>query len=140
MRLGDQVERQAGVDHWTKCEARDEVEVGRSVPGDGPAYLARLGEPRSPDLAEAELVGFDTTDRMLDGLNALWLRLTRRNFPIVTANHLVHLELARSGVAIGVFPESVAAKDPVLVPADGVLAGLPVSAEPRRLWRARSSA
>ena len=72
------------------------------------AYLDRIGWPRSPaDLSRADFIGFDTTDRMLRGLNDLGLSLTRHNFPVLTGSHLVHWELVKAGIGIGVVPESL---------------------------------
>lgn len=77
------------------------------------SYLDRIGNPTTPaDLARADFIGFDTTDLMLVGLNKLGLSLTRRNFPVLTANHLVHWELVKQGVGIGVFPEAVGGPEP----------------------------
>lgn len=76
-------------------------------------YLAGLGDPKTADaLSQADFIGFDTTGAMLDGLNRLGLSLTRKNFPVLTANHLVHWELAKAGVGIGIVPESVGDAEP----------------------------
>ncbi|MCW5699613.1 MAG: LysR family transcriptional regulator [Rhodospirillales bacterium] len=53
-------------------------------------YLARIGDLRSPeDLSEAEFLGFEDNQIFLDGLNALGLNLTARNFPVLFGNKLV---------------------------------------------------
>lgn len=76
-------------------------------------YLDRLGNPATPeDLSRADFIGFDTTGTMIEGLNRLGLSLTRNNFPVLTTNHLVHWELVKQGVGIGVFPEAIAASEP----------------------------
>ncbi len=72
------------------------------------SYLARIGAPRTAaELSQADFIGFDATDTMIRGLNALGLSLTRRNFPVLTASHLVQWELVKAGIGIGVVPESV---------------------------------
>jgi DNA-binding transcriptional LysR family regulator len=78
-----------------------------------PAYLQRLGRVRSAkDLARAELFAFDRTNTMIDGLRALGLELTRRQFPIVTENHLVQWELCKQGLGICIMIEEIGDAEP----------------------------
>lgn len=78
-----------------------------------PAYLHSIGTPKTQsDLSRADFIGFDETDLMVKGLNALGLSLTAANFPILTANHLVHWEMVKHGIGIGVVPISVGSVEP----------------------------
>ena len=78
-----------------------------------PAYLHSIGTPQNPtDLSRADFVGFDDTDMMIKGLNALGLSLTPANFPVKTENHLVHWEMVKNGVGIGIVPISVGSVEP----------------------------
>lgn len=71
-------------------------------------YLESLGNPTSPkEFARAEFIGFDRSDRLIDGLNQVGFELTSHNFPIITENHLVHWELVKKGVGIGIMPEHI---------------------------------
>jgi len=80
-----------------------------------PEYLALIGNPVIPaDLSRAEIIGFDDTDVMVNGLNKLGLSLTRANFPVQTTNHLVQWEMIRQGIGIGVVPEWLGDNDPRL--------------------------
>ncbi len=80
-----------------------------------PEYLALIGNPVTPaDLSRAEIIGFDDTDVMVNGLNNLGLSLTRANFPVQTTNHLVQWEMIRQGIGIGVVPEWLGDNDPRL--------------------------
>ncbi len=80
-----------------------------------PACLERIGEPKTPaDLSAAEFIGFDPVETFLNGLNALGLNLTRKNICVVTANHLVHWELVKQGVAIGIVPDFVGDREPLV--------------------------
>lgn len=66
-----------------------------------PAYLARLGHPRSiADLSGADFLAFDRTERMIEHLSRMGVKLTTKNFPIVSENHLVQWELAKAGAGI----------------------------------------
>ncbi len=88
-----------------------------------PAYLAALGPvTRVEDLARADFIGFDNVETYRAGLAARGVALTLRNFPVVTASHLVHWEMAKQGLGIGAFPEAIAAREPGLAP---VLPSLP---------------
>jgi len=78
-----------------------------------PEYLKRLGRISSAkDLSKAELFAFDRTDLMIDGLKALGVEVTRRQFPIVTSNHLVQWELCKHGVGICIVMEEVGDAEP----------------------------
>jgi DNA-binding transcriptional LysR family regulator len=78
-----------------------------------PAYLERLGDPTTPEeLSSAEIIGFDRTDALMDGLNALGLSLTAANFPIVTENQLVQWELVKQGTGIGIMMEEIGEPEP----------------------------
>jgi DNA-binding transcriptional LysR family regulator len=78
-----------------------------------PAYLERLGRVSSPkDLARAELFAFDRSDVMIDGLRALGLDVSRKQFPIVTSNHLVQWELCKEGVGICIVMEEIGDAEP----------------------------
>jgi DNA-binding transcriptional LysR family regulator len=78
-----------------------------------PGYLKRLGGLKSPkDLPKAELFAFDRTALMIDGLRALGVEVTREQFPIVTANHLVQWELCKHGVGICIVMEEVGDAEP----------------------------
>ena len=45
-------------------------------------------------------------------LNDLGLSLTKQNFTVMTANHLVQWELLKAGVGIGVIPEGLGDAEP----------------------------
>ncbi len=80
-----------------------------------PGYLDRIGHPSTPtDLDRADFIAFDTTPMLMEGLNTLGLRLTRANFPVMTANHLVQWRLAKAGAGIAVFPEAIGDAEPGL--------------------------
>jgi len=69
-------------------------------------YLERMGKPRSPgDLSQADFIGFDESSLLIDAYATLGLKLTAKNFPIITASHVVHWELVKSGAGIGVMPD-----------------------------------
>jgi DNA-binding transcriptional LysR family regulator len=69
-------------------------------------YLARIGNPQTPEeLNQADFIAFNSSSELRDGLNALGLSLTPKNFPIMTSSHIVHWELVKHGAGIGVIPE-----------------------------------
>ncbi len=64
-------------------------------------YLASLGDPLTPEaLSKASFIAFEYNDQMLDMLNAMGLKLTGRNFPLVSGSQLVQWEMARRGMGI----------------------------------------
>lgn len=81
-----------------------------------PEYLASVGNPKTAaDAARATFVGFDETDRYLNGLNASGLGLTQANIRALSASHLVHWALVRAGVGIGIVPDVIGDADPTVV-------------------------
>lgn len=81
-----------------------------------PAYLQQLGNPASPaDFNDADFLGFDRSDRLMDAYNELGFSLTRRNFPVATEHHLVQWEMVKHGVGIGIMPEHVGDVEPAVV-------------------------
>ncbi|WP_270933409.1 LysR family transcriptional regulator [Falsiroseomonas oryzae] len=100
-------------------ESRDADLIVRKVADDHarpyatPECLHRLGRPsRWTDLTEAPFVGFDRTELIIEGLRALGLHLTARNFPVHADSHLVHWALVRQGLGIGLITESVGDAEP----------------------------
>ncbi len=80
-----------------------------------PDYIKRIGNPGTPRaLDDAQFIGFDRSNRFIDGLNALGFALSLENFPIVTENHLVHWKLVKQGVAIGVMPDHIGDAEPLV--------------------------
>jgi DNA-binding transcriptional LysR family regulator len=78
-----------------------------------PAYLHSIGNPKTlTDLGNADFIGFDNSDVMIKGLHAIGLDVGPANFPVRTANHLVHWELVKQGVGVGVVPISVGSNEP----------------------------
>ena len=82
-----------------------------------PAYLDRIGHPRSfAGCSQADFIGFDNNQPLLDGLNAKGFTLTAGNFPVLTASHLVHWELVKHGVGIGIMPLRIGDAEPSVTP------------------------
>ena len=82
-----------------------------------PAYLDRIGHPRSfAECSQADFIGFDNNQPLLDGLNAKGFTLTTGNFPVLTASHLVHWELVKQGVGIGIMPLRIGDSEPSVTP------------------------
>ena len=78
-----------------------------------PSYLEKIGNPTmAEDLSEAEFINFDRTNALVKGLNMLGLKLTAKNFPLITSNQLVQWELAKQGTAICIMMEEIAESEP----------------------------
>ncbi|MFQ5624080.1 MAG: LysR substrate-binding domain-containing protein, partial [Paracoccaceae bacterium] len=78
-----------------------------------PRYLERIGNPTLPyDLRNADFISIDSTGAFLDGLNALGLNLTERNFPILTENYLVMWEMVKQGLGIGILDGHIGDAEP----------------------------
>lgn len=92
-------------------------------------YLARIGGIDSAaDLAKAELFAFDRTELMIDHMGARGVKLERRQFPIVTDNHLVQWELCKQGAGICFMMEEIGDREPL------VRRVLPEKALPIPMW------
>lgn len=95
--------------------------IGRKVK-DGAArlyaahsYLARTGELDTPEkLSKAEFFGFEDNEPYLEGLNALGLAVTRKNFPFRSANHLVQWEMVKQGAGVGVMLDQAGDAEPLV--------------------------
>ena len=78
-------------------------------------YLKRIGMPKSAaDLERADFIDFDDTGMLLNGLNALGLKLSKSNFPIRTKNHIVQWKMVKQGLGIGIFPEDIGDAEPLV--------------------------
>jgi len=74
-----------------------------------PAYLNKVGRPKlAEDLSGLDFVGFEDNDVLLNGLNALGLRLTRANFPLIADSGLVAWEMVKQGLGVGVMMRELA--------------------------------
>ena len=92
-----------------------------------PGYLETLGNPTTPaELSRGEFIGFDHTDMLMNGLNALGLSLTPDNFPWVTANQHVQWALVTQGSGIGIMMEEVGDAEPRVTRALPDLPAFPV--------------
>lgn len=86
------------------------------------SYLHRLGNPTAPeDLADADFLGIDRTNTLVDVLGAMGIAVTLRNFPVITENHLVLWELVKHGLGIGFMAEEIGDAEPLV---ERVLPGL----------------
>ncbi|PCH72809.1 MAG: LysR family transcriptional regulator [Rhodobacteraceae bacterium] len=78
-----------------------------------PSYLGRVGRPVDmADMARLDFIGFEEGDDLLNGLNAMGLNLTRRNFPIVADNGVVAWEMTKQGLGVGVMTREIAELTP----------------------------
>jgi DNA-binding transcriptional LysR family regulator len=78
-----------------------------------PDYLASLGDPKRPEaLSGAMFFGFDRSELMIEGLRAIGIEVTAKNFPIITDNHLVQWELAKRGLGICIVMDEVGDAEP----------------------------
>ena len=92
-----------------------------------PEYLSKIGDPTTPEaLSEANFLGFDRSDVMIKGLNALGLSLTQESFPVITGNQLVQWELAKRGVGIAIMMEAIGDAEPLVTRALPELPPFPV--------------
>lgn len=87
---------------------KDEALIARRIRMDtgglyaSPAWIARHGPIQSPaDLAGAEVLAFDRTLTLIDGLRAFGVHLQPHQFPIMSTSHLVQWALCRAGLGIG---------------------------------------
>lgn len=79
-----------------------------------PSYLERIGNPRTPEelAARGHVTGFDESDTLKKGLQALGLPFGDESFPVRTENHLVQWELAKQGVGMCMMMEEVGDREP----------------------------
>lgn len=72
------------------------------------AYIKKLGHPKSgEDLSDADFVGFTDNKPYIDGLQQAGVSVSAANFPLSTESHLLHWELVKQGIAIGIMPDYI---------------------------------
>ena len=73
-----------------------------------PSYLQSINNPTSPaDLQRANFISFDNTGMLMNGLNEKGMNLTKKNFAHLSENYLVHWELVKQSLGIGIMPEDI---------------------------------
>ena len=81
-----------------------------------PRYLDRLGRPKSiEELQVLDFVGFDrNTDRFRELLAEQDVHISENNFSVFCENSLVHWELTKQGVGIGVTQKEIGDAEPLV--------------------------
>jgi DNA-binding transcriptional LysR family regulator len=78
-------------------------------------YLNRLGIPKTlDDLKNAEFVTIGDVDTFMNGLKQFGVELTEKNFPVQTGSHIVHWELVKQGLGIGIVPMDIGDAEPLV--------------------------
>ncbi|MBV1903876.1 MAG: LysR family transcriptional regulator [Marinosulfonomonas sp.] len=76
-------------------------------------YLETLGYPEYPEgFANADFIGFDRSEQLIEALKLFGLSLTQRNFPIVSTSHLIQWEHVKQGAGIGIMSQDIGDKEP----------------------------
>jgi DNA-binding transcriptional LysR family regulator len=82
-----------------------------------PEYLKSIGMPTTmAGLNQADFISFDNTGRLQKALNDLGLNLSKKNFPLISENYIVHWELVKQGLGIGVMPIDIGEAEPLVQP------------------------
>jgi DNA-binding transcriptional LysR family regulator len=82
-----------------------------------PEYLKSIGMPTTmAGLNQADFISFDNTGRLQKALNDLGLNLSKKNFPLISENYIVHWELVKQGLGIGVMPIDIGDAEPLVQP------------------------
>jgi DNA-binding transcriptional LysR family regulator len=78
-------------------------------------------------LAHADYVGYgDNSSAYLAVLEQIGIKLGTENFPYKTESHLAHWSLVKEGAAIGVMPDFVGDKEPLVQRVSDKLPPLPM--------------
>ena len=79
------------------------------------SYLRKIGNPTSPEeFGDADFLGIDRRNLLVETLNDRGFTLTLRNFPVITEHHLVGWELVKHGLGIGFMTEEVGDAEPMV--------------------------
>lgn len=79
------------------------------------SYLRQIGNPTSPeDFSDADFLGINRRNLLIETLNERGFTLTLRNFPVITEHHLVGWELVKHGLGIGFMTEEVGDAEPMV--------------------------
>lgn len=79
------------------------------------SYLRQIGNPTLPeDFGDAEFLGIERRNLIIEALNERGFALTLRNFPVITEHHLVQWELVKNGLGIGFMTEDVGDAEPMV--------------------------
>lgn len=78
-------------------------------------YLKRVGVPTTiDDLKSAEFVTIGNVEAFMNGLKQFGVELTEKNFPVQTGSHIVHWELVKQGLGIGIAPLDIGEAEPLV--------------------------
>ena len=79
------------------------------------SYLDRIGIPKTiDDLKQADFITIGDVDSFISGLKQFGLELTSDNFPVLSGSHIVHWELVKQGLGIGVVPIDIGEAEPLV--------------------------
>lgn len=91
------------------------------------SWVARNGAPDSAvELASADLLGFEPTERFAEHLNRMGIPITPDSFRIVSENGVVIWELVRRGLGVGAMLSEIAERTPGIIRLLPSLPGTPV--------------
>ncbi|NQZ30848.1 MAG: LysR family transcriptional regulator [Oceanospirillaceae bacterium] len=78
-----------------------------------PSYLKSINKiTQAEDLAHANFISFDSSGMLLKGLREMGLNLNPENFSYLSENFLVHWELVKQGLGIGIMPQDIGDLEP----------------------------
>ncbi|WP_027855891.1 LysR family transcriptional regulator [Marinobacterium jannaschii] len=90
-----------------------DIEVGLYASTD---YLSAIGHPTTlAAFNRADYICFGENERLIEAMRHFGLELSRQNFPLITESHLVHWELVKQGLAIGIMPADIGDREPGVV-------------------------
>lgn len=79
------------------------------------AYIQRRGRPETlHDFLQHDIVGYDQSPLILQGMAAIGVKATAEDFPVRTDNQTAYWELVRAGAGIGFTQTMVGRRDPLV--------------------------
>lgn len=81
-----------------------------------PEYLKRHNAGKEvAALAQCAFIGFENNAPLIQEFKARGLQLTDANFCIATENHIVHWELVKAGMGVGIMMSAIGDAEPTVV-------------------------
>lgn len=81
-----------------------------------PEYLKQHNAGKHiADLAHCAFIGFDNNEPLIKEFQSRGLQLTEANFCIATENHIVHWELVKAGMGVGIMMSAIGDAEPSVV-------------------------